>query len=51
MTDADRAKPASLGLIGLDERLLAVGGALHIAAGPFGGTRLSAVIPRPAASK
>jgi signal transduction histidine kinase len=50
MTDADRAKPASLGLIGLEERLLSVSGSLHIAAAAFGGTRLSAVIPRPAAS-
>jgi signal transduction histidine kinase len=48
MTDEDRAKPASLGLIGLEERLLSVGGSLHIAAAAFGGTRLSAVIPRPA---
>jgi signal transduction histidine kinase len=51
MTDGDRAKPASLGLIGLEERLLSVGGSLHIAAAAFGGTRLSAVIPRPATSK
>jgi len=50
MTDGDRAKPASLGLIGLDERLLSVGGSLHIGAAAFGGTRLSAVIPRPATS-
>jgi signal transduction histidine kinase len=46
ITDGDRAKPASLGLIGLEERLLSVGGSLHIAAVAFGGTRLSAVIPR-----
>jgi signal transduction histidine kinase len=51
MTDAARTKPASLGLIGLEERLLSVGGSLHIAAAAFGGTRLSAVIPRPATSK
>jgi signal transduction histidine kinase len=51
MSDTDRAKPASLGLIGLEERLLAVGGVLHIAAAAFGGTRLSAVIPRPATTK
>ena len=51
MTDGDRAKPASLGLIGLEERLLSVGGSLHIAAAAFGGTRLSAVIPRPATTK
>jgi signal transduction histidine kinase len=51
MSDGDRAKPASLGLIGLEERLLSVGGSLHIAAAAFGGTRLSAVIPRPPASK
>lgn len=51
MTDTDRAKPASLGLIGMRERLLSVGGSLHIAAAAFGGTRLSAVIPRPATSK
>jgi signal transduction histidine kinase len=51
MTDGDRAKPASLGLIGLEERLLSVGGSLHIAAAAFGGTRLSAVIPRPATHK
>jgi signal transduction histidine kinase len=51
MTDADRAKPSSLGLIGLDERLLSVRGSLHIAAAAFGGTRLSAVIPRPPTSK
>ena len=50
MTDGDRAKSASLGLIGLEERLLSVGGSLHIAAAAFGGTRLSAVIPRPATS-
>ena len=51
MTDGDRAKPASLGLIGLEERLLSVGGSLHIAAAAFGGTRLSAVIPRPVTTK
>jgi len=51
MTDRDRSKPASLGLIGLEERLLSVGGSLNIAAAAFGGTRLSAVIPRPTASK
>ena len=51
MTEADRAKPASLGLIGLEERLLSVGGALQISAAALGGTRLSAVISRPAASK
>jgi signal transduction histidine kinase len=51
MTDAHRAKPASLGLIGLEERLFSVGGSLHIAAAAFGGTRLTAVIPRPATSK
>jgi signal transduction histidine kinase len=51
MTDEDRAKPASLGLIGLEERLHSVGGSLHIAAAAFGGTRLSAVIPRAATSK
>jgi signal transduction histidine kinase len=50
ITDADRAKPASLGLIGLEERLLSVSGSLQIAAAAFGGTRLSAVIPRPATS-
>jgi signal transduction histidine kinase len=50
MADGDRAKPESLGLIGLEERLLSVGGSLHIAAATFGGTRLSAVIPRPATS-
>jgi two-component system, NarL family, sensor histidine kinase UhpB len=50
MTDADRAKPASLGLIGLEERLLSVSGSLHIAPAAFGGTRLSAMIPRPATS-
>ncbi|HXI46971.1 MAG TPA: ATP-binding protein [Steroidobacteraceae bacterium] len=51
MSEADRAKPASLGLIGLEERLLSVRGSLHIAAAAFGGTRLTAVIPRPPASK
>jgi signal transduction histidine kinase len=51
MTDADRTKPASLGLIGLEERLLSVGGSLHIAAAAFGGTRLTALIPRPVATK
>ena len=49
MTDGDRTKPASLGLIGLEERVLSVGGSLHIAAAAFRGTRLSALIPRPAA--
>jgi signal transduction histidine kinase len=43
--------PRRLGLIGLEERLHSVGGSLHIAAAAFGGTRLSAVIPRPATSK
>ena len=47
----DRAKPASLGLIGLEERLLTVGGSLHIAAAASGGTRLSALIPLPDQSK
>ena len=51
ITDVDRTKPASLGLIGLEERLLSVGGSLNIAAAAFGGTRLSAVIPQPATSK
>jgi signal transduction histidine kinase len=51
MSDGDRAKPVSLGLIGLEERLHSVGGSLHIAAAAFGGTRLSAVIPPPATSK
>ncbi len=51
MADAARAKPASLGLIGLEERLLSVAGSLHIGPALFGGTRLTAVIPRPAASK
>jgi two-component system sensor histidine kinase UhpB len=51
MTDADRTKPASLGLIGLEERLLSVGGSLHVAPAAFGGTRLSGFIPRPAKSK
>jgi signal transduction histidine kinase len=51
MTHGDRDKPASLGLIGLEERLRSVGGSLHIAAATFGGTRLCAVIPRPATSK
>ncbi len=51
MIDGDRAKPASLGLIGLEERLLSVGGSLHIAAAALGGTRLSAVIPRPATAR
>ena len=51
MTDGNRAKPASLGLIGLEERLHSVGGSLHIAPAVFGGTRLSAVIPKPPASK
>jgi glucose-6-phosphate-specific signal transduction histidine kinase len=27
--DGDRAKPASLGIIGLEERILSVAGALH----------------------
>ena len=47
MTDVDRPKPASLGLIGLEERLHSVGGSLRITAAAFGGTRLSAVIPQP----
>jgi signal transduction histidine kinase len=47
MTDADRAKPASLGLIGLEERMLTIGGALQMTAAISGGTRLSVVIPRP----
>ena len=51
MADQARTKPASLGLIGLEERLLSVGGSLHIAPAAFGGTRLTAVIPRQAASK
>jgi len=50
MTGGARAKPASLGLIGLEERLLSVGGSLHFAPAAFAGTRLCAVIPRPAAS-
>jgi signal transduction histidine kinase len=51
MTGADRAKPSSLGLIGLEERMLTIGGSLHIGASVSGGTRLSVVIPRPAASE
>jgi signal transduction histidine kinase len=43
---ADRSKPASLGLIGLEERLLTLGGSLRIATAPTGGTRLIAAIPR-----
>jgi signal transduction histidine kinase len=50
MTDKDRAKPASLGLIGLEERMLTVGGSLHIEAAISGGTRLSVLIPRPPAT-
>jgi signal transduction histidine kinase len=46
ISDADRAKPTALGLIGLEERLLTIGGSLHIAATASGGTRLSAVISR-----
>jgi len=45
-SDADRSKPTSLGLIGLEERLLALGGSLRIATAPSGGTRLTAVISR-----
>ena len=47
MMDADRAKPASLGLIGLEERLLTLGGSLRVEAAAPRGTRLSAVMPRP----
>jgi signal transduction histidine kinase len=51
MAEGDRAKPASLGLIGLEERLLSVGGSLNISAAAFGGTRMCALIPQPAPSK
>jgi signal transduction histidine kinase len=47
ISDADRSKPTSLGLIGLEERLLTLGGSLRIATAPSGGTRLTAVISRP----
>ena len=47
ISDADRSKPTSLGLIGLEERLLTLGGSLQIATAPSGGTRLTAVISRP----
>jgi signal transduction histidine kinase len=47
MSDADRAKPASLGLFGLEERLLTLRGSLHIAVSAAGGTRLTAVMPMP----
>jgi signal transduction histidine kinase len=50
ISDADRSKPTSLGLIGLEERLLTVGGSLRIAAAPSGGARLTAVISRPTKS-
>ena len=44
--NTDLSKPASLGLIGLEERLRTLGGTLHIAAAPSRGTRLTVVIPR-----
>ncbi len=50
ISDADWSKPTSLGLIGLEERLLALGGSLRIATPPSGGTRLTAVISRPTKS-
>ena len=50
ISDADRSKPTSLGLIGLEERLLTLGGSLRIATVPSGGTRLTAVISRPTKS-
>jgi signal transduction histidine kinase len=45
ISPADRAKANSLGLIGLEERLLTLGGMLRVEAMPSGGTRLTAVIP------
>jgi signal transduction histidine kinase len=51
MSDADRAKPTSLGLIGLEERLLTLGGSLRVETDVSGGTRLSAEISRAATSK
>jgi signal transduction histidine kinase len=49
MVPADRAKPASLGLVGLEERLLTLGGSLRIESVAPRGTRVSAFIPRPRA--
>jgi signal transduction histidine kinase len=45
ITKADMVRPTSLGLLGMRERALALGGELFITTEPGPGTRVSAVIP------
>ena len=45
LTDVDRSKLGTHGLLGIRERVLAYGGTLEIGAGPSGGTVVRATMP------
>lgn len=48
VTDEDLDRPASLGILGMEERAAALGGTVEVRPGDAGGTVVRVSIPRPA---